>query len=207
MDINPKFYSIGEEKRKRIINSGLKAFSEAPYRKVSLAEIAVKAEISKGLIIHYFYNKFNLYKYLFNEAFKKNLEYINSINFEESFDIFDHIADMNHYKTDFMNEYPLFTKFISRTYLDEDENIKSLFNEEYLKIYGEILNEILQKMDRSKFRDFITAEEAYKIIEWTFKGFMEDKHKVNDMDFNKMIDEVLELTKQLKQLMYKEEYH
>ena len=63
-----KFTNIPKEKKQIIINSAYKVFSKNNYKKASTNEIVELSNISKGILFHYFKNKFNLYKYLFIES-------------------------------------------------------------------------------------------------------------------------------------------
>ena len=51
---------LEKERRSQIQNAALKLFFENGYQKTTMADIAVEAGISKGLIYHYFKNKVDL---------------------------------------------------------------------------------------------------------------------------------------------------
>ena len=51
------FKNIDIEKRDRIINSALEEFSKNRFEKASTNNIVKNANISKGLLFHYFANK------------------------------------------------------------------------------------------------------------------------------------------------------
>ena len=55
--MNPRFYSLPEEKRSAILNAGFHVFSQNTYKKSPMSEIADAAGISKALMFHYFHNK------------------------------------------------------------------------------------------------------------------------------------------------------
>ena len=55
--MNPKFFSLPEEKKQQILNAGFRVFSQNNYRKSPMSEIAAEAGISKSLLFHYFSNK------------------------------------------------------------------------------------------------------------------------------------------------------
>lgn len=59
--MNEKFYSLPEEKQRKIINAGFRVFSQNSYKKSPMNEIADLAGISKSLLFHYFHNKRELY--------------------------------------------------------------------------------------------------------------------------------------------------
>ena len=55
--MNPKFYSLPQEKQSMILNAGFHVFSQNSYKKSPMSEIADAAGISKALLFHYFHNK------------------------------------------------------------------------------------------------------------------------------------------------------
>jgi len=67
--MNPKFYSLPEEKQKAIINAGYRVFSQNSYRNSPMSEIAAAAGISKSLLFHYFQNKKELYLFLWDKFY------------------------------------------------------------------------------------------------------------------------------------------
>ena len=46
-----------DERRRQLIELGIEIFSENPYEDISTSEIAEQAQISKGLLYHYFPSK------------------------------------------------------------------------------------------------------------------------------------------------------
>lgn len=68
--MNEKFFVLPIEKQQRIINAAYRIFSQNPYKKAPMSEIADEGGISKALLFHYFKNKKELYMYLWNNAIK-----------------------------------------------------------------------------------------------------------------------------------------
>lgn len=67
------FYNLSEEKRERIIKATLEEFTEHKYESVLVANISKKADIPVGSFYQYFYDKDDLYLYLFFEMDQKFL--------------------------------------------------------------------------------------------------------------------------------------
>lgn len=61
------FFNLAEEKRERIIDAAITEFSRNHYKKVTIDSIVNTAEIPKGSFYQYFYNKDDLYKYIFDQ--------------------------------------------------------------------------------------------------------------------------------------------
>ena len=72
--MNDKFYDIKSDKQERIINAAIKVFAENGYKKASTDVIVKEAEISKGLLFHYFTNKIGLYEYIVEKCKEENIE-------------------------------------------------------------------------------------------------------------------------------------
>lgn len=68
--MNEKFFELKKSKQDRFINAALQIFSENGYKKASTDEIVKKAEISKGLLFHYFGSKQGLYEFVYNYSVK-----------------------------------------------------------------------------------------------------------------------------------------
>ena len=66
--MNDRFWELKKEKQDRMINSALKVFSQYGYKHASTDEIVRGAEISKGLLFHYFESKIGLYAFLYDYA-------------------------------------------------------------------------------------------------------------------------------------------
>ena len=62
--MNEKFFSLPIQKQEAMINAGFHVFSQYPYKKSPMNEIAAAAGISKSLLFHYFHNKKELYLFL-----------------------------------------------------------------------------------------------------------------------------------------------
>lgn len=63
-----KFFNLDSEKQDRVINAAIKEFAQKGYDKASTNEIVKEAEISKGLLFHYFKNKKQLFLFLFDHC-------------------------------------------------------------------------------------------------------------------------------------------
>lgn len=84
------FFNLQEEKRKRILDSAIKVFTEKHYDKVTIDNIVNEAQIPKGSFYQYFENKDDLYMYMFSEyggakmnIFADLIEKIDDISFKD----------------------------------------------------------------------------------------------------------------------------
>ena len=68
------FFNLSEEKRQRIINATIDEFIENSYENVTISNIAKRSSIPVGSFYQYFYDKDDLYLYLFFEIDIRILE-------------------------------------------------------------------------------------------------------------------------------------
>ena len=66
--MNEKFFELKKEKQDRMINAALLVFSKYGYYHASTDEIVKEANISKGLLFHYFGSKIGMYAFLYDYA-------------------------------------------------------------------------------------------------------------------------------------------
>ena len=86
--MNPKFFSLPEEKQSAILNAGFHVFSQNTYKKSPMSEIADAANISKSLLFHYFHNKKELYLFLFDTCCRITVEEMTKSGAYEQTDLF-----------------------------------------------------------------------------------------------------------------------
>lgn len=191
-----KFLELEPGKQKRIINAALKEFAQNGYEKASTNEIVKQAEISKGLLFHYFGSKKGLFLFLYDYTSKVFIEeFLEPINLEER-NILARWRQYSLLKFDLIHKYPeMFNFIIVANQIQPDEIQEEMQNRNrdiltlgYEKLFGNI--------DKSKFRDDIDVEKVLHIIKWTMDGFAnveQQKMKMSDpsgMDFDGMLAEL-----------------
>ncbi len=78
------FHNLPKEKKKRILKGAKEAFSESHYNEVTIDTIVKNSKISKGSFYQYFYDKDDLFKYMFQDiGIEKNNELLDEINKSE----------------------------------------------------------------------------------------------------------------------------
>lgn len=198
--------NIDIEKRDRIINSALEEFSRNRYNKASTNNIVKGANISKGLLFHYFENKKVLYEYLKKFAIEALIEAINEkIDWNET-DFFSRIKQVAIIKGELGNRYPYIYDFILEMF--EGKSMNEL-NEYREKIAPGLLEQIYVKnIDFSKFREGIDMQRTMSIIRWTIEKFGEEtfnrisktKEHINYHEFEDEFEKYITI---LKEAFYK----
>lgn len=149
--MNEKFYSLPDEKRQRIINAGFRVFSQSSYRKSPMQEIAGAAGISKSLLFHYFYNKKELYLFLWDKACDITLEYLTAERCYESRDLFEMIERGMHAKIQIICRYPDMTAFVMKAFYEKDSSVCEDIQKSYRRYFDQRAADALAQLNPDDF--------------------------------------------------------
>jgi len=211
--MDKRFKNIDEEKRDRIINAALAEFAENGYEKASTNEIVKNAQISRGLLYHYFKDKEELYKMITKYAIDLLMEKLDTaIDWEES-DILQRIKQITFVKIELSRVYPQLFNYVIR-FFTKDNNVQSVEEAyELYESYGVNVQELFTKVyqenvDYSKFREPENIKVNLNIIRWTIEKWAEetlvkcdDNFTIEDMEiFGKEVDQYVDA---LKKAFYK----
>ncbi|PLS03408.1 TetR/AcrR family transcriptional regulator [Neobacillus cucumis] len=170
-----KFLNLDTEKQDRIINAAIKEFAQKGYDKASTNEIVKEAEISKGLLFHYFKNKKQLFLFLFDHCIQMiSDDFYKKINLKET-EFFARIREAVLIKMDLLSKYPDIFKFIEHAYMDDAADIKAEIEKKVKELNEINFGKIYEGIDLTKFRDDIDIQKILKIITWTFEKMSEEE--------------------------------
>lgn len=166
-----KFLNLKPEKQERILQAGIREFSNKGFEKASTNEIVKQAEISKGILFHYFQNKKKFFIFVYDYSLGLlGDEIFNKIDVEEG-DIFIQLRKIASIKMELAHKYPEIFKFIGVATVEECNEVKSEIKERQKKINESSYSKVFNNIDKSKFRDGVDVGRAINIIMWTFEGF------------------------------------
>jgi TetR/AcrR family transcriptional regulator len=166
-----KFLNIEKEKRDRIINAALKEFAQKGYDNASTNEIVKSAEISKGLLFHYFTNKKQLFLFLYDYCVDLTMnEFYNKTDFEEK-DFFIRMRQSLIIKMELLRKYPEIIKFLGVSLIEESNEIKNNLDHKYKELIISGYNRMFENIDMSRFKENMDIEKIVNIIKWTLEGF------------------------------------
>ncbi|EDS73580.1 TetR/AcrR family transcriptional regulator [Anaerofustis stercorihominis] len=196
VEINEKFYSLEEEKQLRIINAAMEVFSKNDYNRAVTDDIAAKADISKGLLFHYFKNKKTLYMFIYQYAMKlvsDNIDQSEIGKITDFFDLLDYGAEI---KINLLEKNPFLMDFCLRCFYNDKELISDEINEQLAELYEDSFELYFSNLDLSKFKRKEDVYEIYKMSIWMCDGYMHEKRmkheKVNIdellVEFNKWME-------------------
>ena len=199
------FFSLRAEKQKHIIDAALTVFGRNGYKKASIADIAEKAGIGKGMVMYYFGSKKNLYLYLAEFCGKVMVEEVKKGFDNRITDFFDKLKMLTAIKISVMKRHPAVLSFITslyyETHKDIREEVKQLI-EEGANIRGQW---VFAGTDISKFKDDVDPKLLERFLVWTGEGM------ADNVPMNKMAEQIDEYVKAfydcldiLKRHLYKE---
>lgn len=178
------------------MNAAIKEFAQKGFENASTNEIIKEANISKGLLFHYFNNKKDLFLFLYNYSIEIFLrEFFGKIDMEER-DILKRLRQMAFRKIKIIKKYPELFNFILIVNVEDCNVIKydlDCRNKEMIKNSYE---KLFRDIDISKFKADIDLKSAMNIIIWTLEGFTaQEKEKakyfpLNQIDYEKVLEEM-----------------
>lgn len=176
LDMNAKFFDLKKEKQDRIINGALKVFALNGYRHASTDDIVLEAEISKGLLFHYFGSKIGLYEFIYEYSVRYMvLELSTKVSKKES-NLFEVMKQIEGARMSAMKGYPYMQQFLNRCETEDERDalqvtdaMHKLLQAEYEHIYFQVL-----------YTDFpagVDGHKLQKMMELTMEGLLAEKFK------------------------------
>lgn len=184
--MNEKFYNLATEKQTRILNAGYKVFSESPYRKAPVGEIAKEAGISKALLFHYFQNKKELYLYLWNTAAKKTASYLQDAKVLETDDLFEMLRRNLTVKCLLTKRYPYMSEFTMRAYFEQDTEMAEFIQVDFESLMEEGVKTVLERINRSLLREDIDVNLMYREMILAVDGYLHMTYIAGNIDPDKI---------------------
>ena len=165
--MNPRFYSLPEEKQSAILNAGFHVFSQNTYKKSPMSEIADAAGISKALLFHYFHNKKELYLFLWDTCCRITVEEMMRSGAYEQTDLFGSMDYGMQAKLRLMRQYPDIGVFAVRAFYEKDPEVSA-------------------DIQKSMFIPGIDLSMMYKEMYWASEGCLWEYIQRGEMDIDAM---------------------
>lgn len=162
------------ENRKKIIKASLEEFAENGYKAASTNSICKKAEISKGLLYHYYPSKQELYLSILKlgiDNFKKSVN-IQKIHSKKGI---EYISDYFNDKFKFFSDNSLHHKVMVNAFLNPCMNEEKELAKHFYDYNNTLIYEVLKSIDiNSKFE----KEKVFELIVIVGEK-LEEKHLKN----------------------------
>lgn len=209
-----KIMNLDYKKRKRIINAALEEFTLG-YAQASTDQIVQKANISKGLLFHYFGTKKKLFFFLYSYA----LDIIGgefNLTDSKSKDYIKNLWDLSLKSRKLIEKYDRIYNFLAAAHLillNEFPN-NEIAEENPVEV---IKKKYKSRADKNLFKESVDAKRALDIIEWTVDGYSKELSKrysnIDDIQYlSSKETEFIEIENDLKsyfellrKVFYKEE--
>ncbi|MFP4286285.1 MAG: TetR/AcrR family transcriptional regulator [Candidatus Izemoplasmataceae bacterium] len=194
--------------KNELIKSGFKAFARQDYKKVSTNEIVKSANVSKGLLFHYFDNKETFYFTLYEMAWQIiHRDIFADFPFENK-DLFERLKILIIAKTSALQKHKVIAAFIKRVHLNQDEEFVAKRNKIYNHFTIKNYKRIFEQIDDSQFRNKDYLDEVYKTVTWTFNRITSEwekshQDKENDVALNILEQELTHYIEFFKTFFYK----
>lgn len=88
------FFNLHEEKRNKLIRAIVEECSKHVFESVSINQIIKKADVSRGSFYQYFEDKLDMYKWLMNDIFQKQNDFIKGSVQEAYSNVFQEIIHL-----------------------------------------------------------------------------------------------------------------
>lgn len=202
-----KFLNLDEEKRERIINAALKEFALKGYEKASTNEIVKEANISKGLLFHYFNKKKDLFLFLYDYTLELLLnEFYGKLDSMET-DIIIRFRESAFLKMELMIKHPEMFNFLFKASKEEAVEVRRDLEQKAKEILAVAQKKLFGEFDASKFREGIDIQKAIEVIYWTLEGFARREQEkittIDDIDFEPVLAEMDLYLELLRNCFYK----
>ena len=203
--MNERFHALPEEKQTLILNAAMAVFARYGYKKSSAEEIASQAEISKGLLFHYFTSKNELYLYLATYAMQYLLAEMRRDFDREETDFFRMLVNAQTIKIAIMNRYPDLLSFLANAYLETDPAVADWLGAEYGDQVAQSRKIVLARADASKFKQGVSMEQTLDLILWMSDGLMRSRKDATVQTLEVINAQYLECLNLLRNNLYREE--
>ena len=184
--MNPKFFSLAQEKQQAILNAGFHVFSQNSYRKSPMSEIADAAGISKALLFHYFHNKKELYLFLWDTCARITVEEMTRSGAYEQKDLFGSMDHGMQAKLRLMRQYPDIGVFAVRAFYEKDLEVSADIQKSMGQYMQAHAAKKLQKLDPEDFIPGIDLQMMYKEMYWASEGCLWEYIQRGIMDIDAM---------------------
>ena len=189
-------------RKNRILDAALDEFSDKGYRKGSTNTIVKEANVSKGLLFHYFGSKKGLFISLFEYcSLEIQNELFTKVNLKNR-DVLERCKAATIGKIKSYSKHPLFTHFFEKVREVEDEEILLATSKISKEMNHKKFGMLFENIDYFVFKESINIDRALKVIGWTLEqvanDWQEQNHTVHDGALKELqheIDDYLDLLK------------
>lgn len=198
------FENLSEDKKQRILEVCIQEFAEKGYEKASTNTIIKDAEISKGILFHYFGNKKSLFLYIVEYCIQFLITEYRKYPLLRSGDIFDRLLESGMIKLKIYNTSPNISKVILQAFMNTPEGIRAEIQDKYKQISSEFMPSIFEDIDLSKFQNGVNPKKALEIVMLFLEALQEKynkEYKGREQELLGDVDKIMEEYKEYIQIL------
>lgn len=184
--MNERFFSLPEEKQQAILNAGYRVFSQNSYKNSPMSEIADAAGISKSLLFHYFYNKKELYLFLWDKCAEITIEYLTRYGCYGQKELFESMELGMRAKMEILGRYPDMGLFTIKAFYEKDPEISAAVQESYHKYFSLKAERSKMNMDPEQFIPGLDIPMMYREMYWAAEGYLWEMVQGGNVDIRRM---------------------
>ncbi len=205
--MNPKFFSLPQERQDLIRSSAMLEFGENTFKKTSADAVAKRAGISKSLLFHYFKDKRELYLYLYQYALDVCVKQymLKTYDFGET-DFFLALEMGHKVKMDLVRKYPGLFRFVMRTYYERDSILSPKLRAGLDGLMESTIRDFLGRMDLYKFKEGVDPYQVVRLLLLAAEGMLAETNASTPEEINALFLEYKRHADMLRKFLYKEEY-
>ncbi|QQE78339.1 TetR/AcrR family transcriptional regulator [Alicyclobacillus sp. SO9] len=204
------FEAISKEKQQRVINAVLGEFAKRGYKLASTNEIIHEANISKGLLFHYFHNKKQMFLYVYDYALAVvSEEMLDRLDFTDT-DVLNRFKQMAILKMNIIKRYPQMYEFLLMANGDDVVELAEDLKARNIRYVEDFHDRILDGIDVQKFRKGLDTTKAISVAFWTMEHFTnrpQDNWELrvdSRVDYDNVMDELDSYLTFLRHIFYAE---
>lgn len=201
--MNEKFFDLKKEKQDRMINAALKVFAVNGYKHASTDDIVSEANISKGLLFHYFGSKLGLYTFLHDYSVRfMKLELTTGVS-SSATDYFDIRKQIEFAKMQVLKNYPYMQQFLDRC---ANENVSEALMaiESQRGVIREVYASLKEQADQSRFSENVSFEKLDAMLDYTISGLMCARFSDDSFHPEMLYEETVSYLNMMKRISYKD---
>ncbi|WP_261134083.1 TetR/AcrR family transcriptional regulator [Bacillus sp. Marseille-Q3570] len=212
--MNPAFERLPEKKKQQIINACMEEFAENGFENTSTNKIIERAEISKGLLFHYFKNKKTLYLFLLERSARLVSDQVfDHLDDETETDFFERIKTVAILKMNFFSKHPNEYLILINGFFNTPKELEKDITDLYEKLYKQIMqfnsNQLFDYLHEDQIRTGLTKEFVIEfvmnVMDQLNRGLLQQyKGKEADLleDFNPLLNRLEQYIDILKYGVY-----
>ena len=162
-----EFTNQDDARRSRILEAALVEFADKGYKKASTNTIVREAEVSKGLLFHYFISKKELYLHLYKHAREViTNELYEKVNFADR-DVLSRMEQSTTVKIASYLSHPLFVQLFETAEQLQDMDMVEQIIELNKRTTEESYEKLFSNIDYYLFNDALNVDRCLDVVRWT----------------------------------------